>query len=159
MSKFLRQGFSFVLPVIVLILIPLWIEPRIIVRNIPALIIGFIIMFAGLYLIPVTVLAIIRMGDGTLAPWSPTKKLVTRGIYGFVRNPMILGVLITLLGESVTILSAQIFKWLIIFFIINNIWFFIFEEPNLEKKFGEQYREYKKNVPRWIPRLRSWRSH
>ncbi len=154
MRKFLRQGFSFVLPVIVLILVPLWIEPVISASNIPALIIGTMVMFGGLSLVAVTVSSIIRIGDGTLAPWSPTRKLVTSGIYGYVRNPMILGVLITLLGESVTILSLQIFKWTIIFFIINNIWFLIYEEPNLEKKFGEQYREYKKRVPRWIPKLR-----
>lgn len=110
-------------------------------------------MIAGLTLIARSVSILTRIGDGTLAPWSPTKKLVTRGIYGTVRNPMISGVLTVLLGESITILSVQIFKWAIIFFIINNIWFFLYEEPNLEKKFGDEYREYKKSVPRWIPRL------
>jgi len=158
MSRFLRQVLSFILPVTVLILIPLWIEPMIMVRNIPALITGLMVMFGGLLLIAISVSAIMQIGDGTLAPWSPTKKLVTTGIYRHIRNPMILGVLITLLGESVTILSVQIFKWLIIFFVINNIWFFIFEEPNLEKRFGDQYRSYKKSVPRWIPRFRSGRA-
>lgn len=158
MCKLLRQGFSFILPITVLIIVPLSIEPEITIKNLPAFLIGVLIMIAGLALIGKTISALTRIGDGTLAPWSPTKKLVTNGIYGYVRNPMILGVLITLLGESAAILSAQIFKWTIIFFVINNIWFLIYEEPNLEKKFGDQYREYKKSVPRWIPNLRSGKS-
>ena len=153
MRKFIRQGFSFILPVTVLIIVPFSIEQEITIKNLPAFLIGFLIMLAGLTLIAKTVSALTRIGDGTLAPWSPTKKLVTIGIYGFVRNPMILGVLTVLIGESLSILSTQIFNWAIIFFIINNIWFFLYEEPNLEKKFGDEYREYKKEVPRWIPRF------
>lgn len=153
MRKFIRQGFSLILPITVLIIIPAFLEPGITVKNLPAFLIGFLMMIAGLTLIARSVSILTRIGDGTLAPWSPTKKLVTRGIYGTVRNPMISGVLTVLLGESITILSVQIFKWAIIFFIINNIWFFLYEEPNLEKKFGDEYREYKKSVPRWIPRL------
>ena len=152
-----RQGFSFVLPIIVLIVVPLIIEPEITLNNLPAFIIGLVIILAGLSLISVSVSAIMRIGDGTLAPWSPTKKLVTSGIYGFIRNPMILGVLIVLIGESISILSEKIFNWTIIFFIINNIWFFLYEEPNLEKKFGDEYRNYKKDVPRWIPLFHSRR--
>jgi len=153
MSKLLGNGFSFILPVTVLIIVPLSIEPEITIKNPAAFLIGILIMLTGLTLIGKTVTTLTRKGDGTLAPWSPTKKLVTSGIYGLVRNPMILGVLTVLIGESTAILSAPIFKWLVIFFIVNNIWFFIFEEPNLEKKFGDQYREYKKSVPRWIPRF------
>jgi protein-S-isoprenylcysteine O-methyltransferase Ste14 len=48
----------------------------------------------------------------------------------------------------------NLFIWAIIFFIINNVFFLIYEEPNLEKRFGEQYRKYKKEVPRWIPKIR-----
>jgi protein-S-isoprenylcysteine O-methyltransferase Ste14 len=66
---------------------------------------------------------------------------------------MIIGVLIVLTGESIAILSLNIFIWTLIFFIINNIWYIFYEEPDLEKKFGDEYRKYKKSVPRWIPRL------
>lgn len=101
-----------------------------------------------------TISLFIKIGKGTLAPWSPTRKLVIRGMYGHVRNPMIIGVLIVLIGESIAILSLNIFIWTVIFFIINNLYFVIYEEPNLEKRFGDEYQEYKKNVPRWIPRLK-----
>jgi len=116
---------------------------------------GLFIISIGLYVIIVTISTFIRIGKGTLAPWSPTKKLITGGIYGHVRNPMILGVLTVLIGEAIAILSINIFLWALIFFIINNIFFVLYEEPNLEKKFGNEYLEYKRNVPRWIPRFKS----
>jgi protein-S-isoprenylcysteine O-methyltransferase Ste14 len=44
-----------------------------------------------------------------------------------------------------------------VFFIGNAIYFPLIEEKGLEKRFGDEYRDYKANVPRWIPRLRAWR--
>jgi protein-S-isoprenylcysteine O-methyltransferase Ste14 len=154
MINIIKQIFSFILPVTVLIIVPLEIEPSISVHNIPAFIAGILIMYLGLCLMFITILMFIRIGRGTLAPWSPTRKLIVAGIYRYVRNPMIIGVLIVLSGESLAILSEKIFYWTLIFFIINNIYFLILEEPLLEKKFGDEYREYKNNVPRWIPRLK-----
>jgi protein-S-isoprenylcysteine O-methyltransferase Ste14 len=49
--------------------------------------------------------------------------------------------------------SAGLFNWTVLFFGINGVYFFVFEEPDVEAPFGEEYRVYKKNVPRWIPRL------
>jgi protein-S-isoprenylcysteine O-methyltransferase Ste14 len=69
---------------------------------------------------------------------------------------MISGVLMTLLGESVVFGSIGIFIWFLLFFIINHIYFIYSEEPGLERRFGQEYLEYKKNVPRWVPRLRPW---
>jgi protein-S-isoprenylcysteine O-methyltransferase Ste14 len=43
-----------------------------------------------------------------------------------------------------------------LFFAINHVYFILSEEPGLEKRFGQEYLEYKKNVPRWIPRLKPW---
>jgi protein-S-isoprenylcysteine O-methyltransferase Ste14 len=60
---------------------------------------------------------------------------------------MIIGVLIVLIGESVSILSLNILIWALIFFIINNVYFLVYEEPDLEKRFGNEYREYKKTYP------------
>lgn len=114
-------------------------------------------MVMGLYLMATTISIFIRIGKGTLAPCSPTRKLIKGGMYGYVRNPMIMGVLTVLIGELIAILSIKLFIWMGIFFIVNNIFFVLFEEPNLEKKFGDEYREYKKNVPRWIPRSKPFR--
>ncbi len=153
MKPILKQISSFILPVIVLIIVPLSIESNITVKHFSALLAGLVIMVVGLYIMIITVSKFIRIGKGTLAPWSPTNELITDGIYGQVRNPMIIGVLVVLTGESIAILSLNIFKWALIFFIINNIWFRLYEEPDLQKKFGDDYRAYKKNVPRWIPRF------
>jgi protein-S-isoprenylcysteine O-methyltransferase Ste14 len=155
LKNVIKQIISFILPITVLILIPLYIERNISTKYTWNLLTGLFIISIGLYVVIVTISTFIRIGKGTLAPWSPTKKLITGGIYGHVRNPMILGVLTVLIGEAIAILSINIFLWALIFFIINNIFFVLYEEPNLEKKFGNEYLEYKRNVPRWIPRFKS----
>lgn len=159
MKNILRQGISFFLPIKVLILIPLILEKDFILKSPLSLSIGIITITAGLFLMVKSIIDISLKGDGTLAPWSPAKKLVVTGLYRYVRNPMIIGVLLTLIGESICIDSKKIFIWAIIFFIINNIFFFFYEEPNLAKKFGEEYRKYKKEVPRWIPKFNSRKTH
>ena len=158
MKKRIQQIISFILPIIVLILVPYHIEKNITIKFLPAFIIGIIVMVMGLYILMMTVSSIIRIGRGTLAPWAPSQHLVIAGMYGYVRNPMILGVLTVLIGESIAILSYRILIWAMCFFLINTIWFVVFEEPSLEKKFGEEYRQYKKNVPRWIPRLKPFKT-
>jgi protein-S-isoprenylcysteine O-methyltransferase Ste14 len=104
-----------------------------------------------------TVRMFIRIGKGTLAPWHPTRKLVTGSLYGYVRNPMILGVWTVLIGESIVFRSWNILIWAGCFFIINTIYFILSEEPGLKKRFGAEYEEYKRNVPRWIPRRTAWK--
>ena len=69
---------------------------------------------------------------------------------------MITGVLFMLLAETLLLQSWSIFFWLLVFFLLNSIYFPIFEERSLEKRFGADYLEYKKYVPRWLPRLTSW---
>ena len=125
MKNVIKQIISFILPITVLILVPLYIETNISIHNIPALLTGLFIMCMGLYIMTMTISTFIRIGKGTLAPWSPTRKLVIGGMYGHVRNPMIMGVLIVLIGESIAILSMNIFIWAVIFFIINNLFFYV----------------------------------
>jgi protein-S-isoprenylcysteine O-methyltransferase Ste14 len=156
MRKILKQLLSFILPVTVLIIVPLFLEPNISIKHLMSFIPGLVLMIIGLSIVVITVSAFIRKGDGTLAPWSPTKKLVMEGMYAYVRNPMISGVLMVLLGESLSVLSLPIFEWALIFFIVNNIFFRVYEEPSLEKRFGDEYREYKRQVPRWIPRMKPY---
>jgi len=157
MKNIIKQLISFILPITVLILVPLYIERNISIKNLLTLLIGLFIIFIGLYAMAMTISTFIRIGKGTLAPWSPTRKLIINGMYGYVRNPMIIGVLTVLIGESISIMSFKIIIWTLIFFLINNIFFVLYEEPNLEKKFGDKYREYKRNVPRWIPRLKPFK--
>jgi protein-S-isoprenylcysteine O-methyltransferase Ste14 len=154
MKQFIKQLVSFILPVLVLVIVPLSVENDLSIHSKFAMVTGLLIMSAGLFIMEMTISSFIRIGKGTLAPWSPTRKLVLTSLYKYVRNPMILGVLTVLIGEAISILSVNILIWAIIFFIINNLWFVLFEEPDLEKRFGEEYKEYKRNVPRWIPRTK-----
>jgi protein-S-isoprenylcysteine O-methyltransferase Ste14 len=97
-----------------------------------------------------------KFGDGTPAPWDPPQKLVIRGPYRHVRNPMITGVLLMLLAEALWFQSWPLALWMLIFFLGNFVYFPLVEEKGLEKRFGNDYREYKAHVPRWIPRLHPW---
>ena len=144
MKNLLKQLLSLILPITVLILLPLSIENNFSIGLTFISIIGLLLMCFGLFVMIWTISTFIKIGKGTLAPWSPTRKLIIGGMYGYVRNPMIMGVLTVLIGESIALLSLNISIWTIIFFFINNVWYVLYEEPNLEKKFGEEYIEYKK---------------
>lgn len=158
MHDLFRHLGSLILPVIVLVIIPWIIEPDFTFRSGWWLTGGLLFIISGLIIIALTIRMFIRIGKGTLAPWDPTKKLVTQSLYAHVRSPMILGVLTVLIGEAILFKSAAITYWALLFFLINHIYFIISEEPGLENRFGEEYAEYKENVPRWIPRIKPWKS-
>lgn len=120
------------------------------------IIIGVLFLIVGLYLFIQSIILFIKIGKGTLAPWNPTQKLVVKGLYEYVRNPMILGVLCILFAESSLLQSFNIFIWFVFFFITSNFYFQLSEEPGLVKRFGREYETYKNNVSRWIPRKTPW---
>ena len=96
-------------------------------------------------------------GGGTPAPWQPVKNFIVAGPYRHVRNPMLIGVNLFLTAEALLLQSWPIFIWMAAFVIINTVYFAFSEEPQLEKRFGGAYADYKHNVPRWLPRLTPWR--
>ena len=98
----------------------------------------------------------LTIGEGTPAPWAPPSKLVVLGPYRYMRNPMIRGVVRMLMAESLLLGSWPIAGWMLVFFLLNAIYLIRVEEPALEQRFGEDYRLYKANVPRWIPRVPPW---
>ncbi|CAG0935358.1 protein-S-isoprenylcysteine O-methyltransferase [Thermoflexales bacterium] len=115
---------------------------------------GLVFLIGGLGLFSWCVSLFDRVGRGTLAPWDSTRHLVAVGPYRYIRNPMISGVAAMLVGEALLWGSSVLGLWAGLFITINHIYFVLFEEPGLEKRFGESYRAYKAAVPRWIPRLR-----
>ena len=117
---------------------------------------GVILVAVGLLLMARTIALFARVGRGTLAPWDPTSRLVVRGPYRHVRNPMISGVMFVLLGEAVFFGSVALLVWFGCFVAANAIWMPLVEEPGLVRRFGDEYRAYRRAVPRWIPRLRPW---
>jgi protein-S-isoprenylcysteine O-methyltransferase Ste14 len=103
-----------------------------------------------------TIRLFVTVGRGTLAPWDPPQHLVVRGAYRHVRNPMISGVLFVLLGESLLTASLPLFAWFLAFLVVNSVYIPLSEEPGLVRRFGDDYLAYKRNVPRWVPRLKPW---
>jgi len=95
-------------------------------------------------------------GGGTPAPWDPVPKLVVAGPYRHVRNPMLIGVIVFLFAEALLFGSPALAAWAVVFTAINAVYFPLHEEPGLLKRHGEAYARYRRNVPRWLPRLRPW---
>jgi protein-S-isoprenylcysteine O-methyltransferase Ste14 len=115
-------------------------------------VLGLALIGAGFSLWLWTVRLFARRGKGTLAPWDPTKRLVAVGPYRRLRNPMISAVVAVLAGEAALFGSLPLLAWAAFFFVVNHLWFLLYEEPGLERRFGDEYRAYKRSVPRWLPR-------
>jgi len=117
-------------------------------------VVGGVLVAAGLTLVVWTVTLFVKVGRGTLAPWDPTSRLVVRGPYRYVRNPMITGVGTILAGQALFFRSWAIAIELAVFALVNAIYFPLVEEPGLRRRFGQEYEEYRARVPRWLPRVR-----
>jgi len=120
------------------------------------MLIGVTTLLAGVVLMSFCIRMFSTIGKGTLAPWAPTQNLVVVGVYSHMRNPMITGVLLGVLGESIILSNYAIFLWFLFVFILNHVYFIKSEEIGLVKRFGDEYLEYSKNVPRWFPRKTPW---
>lgn len=77
--------------------------------------------------------------------------LVNTGPYNYVRNPMALGLLVTLGGWGFVLRSASIVIFALVFAGVMHLFVVYVEEPKLERRFGRSYLEYKNRVGRWIP--------
>jgi protein-S-isoprenylcysteine O-methyltransferase Ste14 len=93
-------------------------------------------------------------GSGTLAPWDPPRRLVTAGLYRFVRNPMYLSVATVVLGWSLYFGSRALAIYLGAVVVGFHLRITLNEEPRLRSQFGPDWDRYAARVPRWIPRLR-----
>ena len=96
-------------------------------------------------------------GSGTPAPIDAPKNLVARGLYRYVRNPMYVGVLAILCGEALWFWSKTLLEYALIVFAFFYLFVMLYEEPVLRAKFGDSYRQYSANVPRWIPRAAGYK--
>jgi protein-S-isoprenylcysteine O-methyltransferase Ste14 len=79
---------------------------------------------------------------------------ISWGPYKYVRNPMAMGVWTLLCGWGFFQLSPSILLFAVVMAVFLHLFVVYVEEPKLEQRFGESYREYKRRVNRWIP---SWR--
>lgn len=97
-------------------------------------------------------------GKGTPVPFNPPPKLVTTGPYAYTRNPMLTGIFLLLFGLSVFFRSISLVILFTPLFIFVNAWEVkTIEEPELERRFGEEYVEYRKQTPMFFPSLKKIR--
>jgi protein-S-isoprenylcysteine O-methyltransferase Ste14 len=91
---------------------------------------------------------------GTPVPVNPPPQLVDTGPYAYVRNPMLSGVFLILFAVAfLTRSPSLLFVFAPAFIICSILEFKLIEEPELEKRLGEKYRDYKRRTPLLIPRF------
>ena len=156
----------FILPMLVTMVIPLTIlitainrDTRLDLLNenaIFAIILGATFLVLGFVLMISAIRALTDVGD-EYEPWDPTKYLVADGPYAFVRNPLTLACLMILLGEVCLTGSHGVAIFAGIYFLAAHVYIVSFEEPDIVRRFGGEYREYADHVHRWFPRRHAWK--
>ena len=113
---------------------------------------GTIIVTIGTVIALWCVFTFVFIGKGTPAPFDPPRKLVVRGPYRFVRNPMYIGAGMTLAGAALYYESVSILIYTCLFFLITHLFVVLYEEPTLRRSFGVEYEAYTRRVRRWRPK-------
>jgi len=91
---------------------------------------------------------------GTPVPFNPPRDLVTAGPYTWSRNPMLTGVFTFLFGIGFLLHSvSMVFVLTPVFVLFNILELKLIEEPELERRFGESYIEYRQRVPMFFPKV------
>jgi protein-S-isoprenylcysteine O-methyltransferase Ste14 len=123
----------------------------------PFRIIGAILTAAGAVVLIHSFVRFVVEGAGTPAPVAPTERLVVGGFYRYVRNPMYLGVLATIVGQALLLGQLMLLGYALLLFAIVAAFVRWYEEPVLSHRFGAQYNAYRRAVPAWWPRRRAWK--
>ena len=97
-------------------------------------------------------------GLGTPAPIAPPRNLVVSGLYRYVRNPIYVALVATILGQALLMGDLRLIEYGALLWLFFHVVVVAFEEPSLEETFGSEYEAFRAAVPRWIPRLTPWRS-
>lgn len=152
--------FLVVAPGVIAGFIPWWMsrwERRSLFPDTLALRIAAVALIAlGLWVLLDSFARFVLQGNGTPAPVFPTRHLVVSGLYRHVRNPIYLAVVALILGQSVLFAHRAILIYGLLLWVAFHLFVIAYEEPTLEKTFGNEYEAYRANVPRWLPRWRAW---
>ncbi len=116
-------------------------------------IIGLVLVVSGVFVFLFNTFAFRRFGKGTPVPIEPPKELVAVGLYKYVRNSMYLGYFGIFFGEFLIFGHLLLLFYTIVFVILTHLYVVFVEEPGLMKRFGNNYKQYFKSVPRWFPNL------
>lgn len=116
---------------------------------------GGLLICAGLIPLAQAFTEFIR-ADGTPVPVASPPRLVIRGCYRYVRNPIYVGFMVILIGEVLLFGSPGLLRYTAVAWCVGAAGVRWYEEPVLARKFGTDYQEYRRAVRAWIPRLRPW---
>ena len=119
-------------------------------------VIGDLMIAAGTAVVLDSFARFALQGLGTPAPILPTRHLVVSGLYRYVRNPMYVGVLGIVLGQGLLLGDGRLFAYGVLLWLGVHVFVIGYEEPTLRRTFGTEYEVFRRNVPRWIPRLSPW---
>ena len=147
--------FTIFVPGTVTVLIPSWLlggYPRLESGVLTGLGLLIVVLGAAIYFRCAWEFAV--RGLGTPAPIAPTRYLVVTALHRYVRNPMYIGVFGVLLGETITFRSAVLLGYVAFFCVPVQLFVIFYEEPTLRRQFGESYEQYRRTVPRWIPKFK-----
>ena len=112
--------------------------------------IGAFVLGAGVVALAWCVRDFWATGKGTLAPWSPPRRLVTVGLYRFTRNPMYVAVLLILGGWALFYHSFMLVFYAGILATAFHLRVVLGEEPWLAQTHGVEWQAYQQAVPRWL---------
>jgi protein-S-isoprenylcysteine O-methyltransferase Ste14 len=130
-------------------------EPAFLGWSLPR-IVGVALIVAGLPVLLDSFARFALQGLGTPAPVFPTKHLVVTGWYRYVRNPMYVAVASIIFGQALLFGNVHVLEYGVGAWLVTHFFVLAYEEPTMRATFGEEYREFCANVPRWIPRVTPW---
>lgn len=114
---------------------------------------GFVLVALGLAIYVACARRFAVEGLGTPAPYDPPRRLVTGGLFRWMRNPFYVGIVSILLGEAALYASGAMLWYAAAFAVGFHLRVVLYEEPVLRGLFGDEFERYAARVPRWLPRL------
>jgi protein-S-isoprenylcysteine O-methyltransferase Ste14 len=113
---------------------------------------GVLLIAIGGGLVLETTTRFALQGRGTPAPFAAPERFVARGSYRVVRNPMYVGVLALIVGQALLLGREVLLVWAGVAAALFQLFVVFHEEPELRKRFGAEYDDYRRRVGRWLPR-------
>jgi protein-S-isoprenylcysteine O-methyltransferase Ste14 len=142
-------------------LVPWWLTGwrmrRPVGHLLPLRVLGVLLLVAAAVVLVQAFARFVVEGLGTPAPVAPPRRLVVGGLYRYVRHPMYMAIMSAIAGQALLLWQAVLWWYgaaaaaAMVGFVLG------FEEPDLRRRYGEDYDAYRRAVPGWYPRLRPWR--
>ena len=154
MLLFKNLLFTLVVPGTVAVYFPLILSRGDSVATGPLLGVGIALLTLGVVVYAACIWEFATRGAGTPAPVDAPKRLVIRGLYTYLRNPMYVGVLIVVLGWTAVFGSRDLVLYGAAVATMFHLRVLFYEEPHLRREFGDEYETYRATTNRWLPKSR-----